>query len=416
MDPIAQIQRLGWEWSTDGAGTGLGPGVIVSVKISGRTLRAFVPLQRVWLTFDQELQGVGCVGSAFVGAPFSCVGFFGFVSSAAKSLGKAASSLVPKAITRAASSVVNTAKTYAGKAYNAATSIPGLGTVIKASGALATLPARAAQQLIAGRRIDQIAVDQFKTALGSARTLAPYVQTVASFVPGLGTGVSAGIGGALALAQGRPIDEAMMTAARSAIPGGPAAQAAFSVAADVMQGKPVDQIAINALPLDPNAKAAMLRGVAAARELANGRPVDQVVIDQALRSLPPAAQKAIQVGVAMGHARNLQHAAGAAVQGAAQLAGDYGRGVFAAQQFARGVRTQPVLAAMQRGYASRGALSQIVHHASQGNPQAGRIVSALSMMRQAPSGGGMFGALRRALPAPAAPRLPFFGPFAGRFA
>lgn len=393
MDPIAQIQRLGWEWTNDGAGHG--PGVVLSVMVDGRTLRAFVPLSRVWLTFDRELQGVGCVGSAYVGEPFSCVGFFGFVKKAAKSIGKAASSVVPKAIKRAASSVVNTARNYATKAYSAVTRVPVLGTIAKATTTLATLPARAATQLLSGRRIDQIAVDQFKTALGSAKTLAPYVQTVVSFVPGVGQGVSAGIGGALALAQGKPIDEAMLAAAKSAIPGGPLAQSAFSVATDVMQGKPVDQIAINALPVDPNAKAAMLRGLAAARDLAAGKPVDQVVIDNAIRSLPPQAQKAVQIGVAMGHAKNLQGAARSAAFGAQQLAGDYSRGVAAAQQYARGVRSAPVLSALNRAHQSRGALTQIVQHAQRGNAQAGRIVNALRIMqRPAPAPrGGMFGNL-----------------------
>lgn len=417
MDPIAHIQRLGWEWSPDGAGTGLGPGVVLSVKVSGRVMRAFVPLSRVWLTFDQELQGVGCVGSAWVGEPFSCVGFFGFIKKAAKSLGRAASSLVPKAITRAASSVVNSATRYAGQAYSAATRVPVLGSALRASTALMTLPARAAQQLLSGGRIDRIAVDQFKTALSSAKTLAPYVQTVVSFVPGVGQGVSAGIGAGVALAQGKTIDQALVEGVKASLPGGPLAQAALSVAMDVAQGKPVDQIAINALPIDPNAKIAMLRGVAAARDLAAGKPVDQVVIDQAVRSLPPAAQKAVQIGVALGHAKNLQGAAGAAVHGASQLAGDYSRGVAAAHQFARGVRSQPVLHALNRAYASRGALTQIVQHAQQGNPQAGRIVNALSMMRAAPATAprGLFAALSRHLPPPA--RAPSgFAALAGRFA
>lgn len=417
MDPIAQIQRLGWEWlpngltDNEGAAMGTGAGVVITVQISGRKMRAFVPLSRVWVTFDQELQGVGCVGSAWVGEPFSCVGFFGFVKKAASSLGKVASAVVPKAITRAASSVISTAKNYAGAAYNAATRVPGLGTIVKAGGTLATLPARAAQQLIAGKRIDQIAADQFKTALGSARALAPYVQTVVSMVPGIGSGVSAGIGGALALAQGKPIDQALIEATRAAIPGGPLAQSAFSVATDVMAGRPIDQVALNAIPMDPTAKAALMRGLGAARELANGRPVDQVVIDNAVRSLPPAVQKAVQVGVAMGHARNLQGAAGAAVQGASQLAGDYARGVTAAQDFARGVRSPAVVAAMQRAAASRGALTSIVQHAAHGNPQAGRIVNALSMMRRP---GGMFGGLvQRLAPAamPRPPMLPAFGRF-----
>ena len=79
MDEIAQIKRLGWDWRSDGVGMGLGPGVLLSIVVGDRTLRAFVPLSHVWLAFDKELQSVGCVGSAWVGAPFSVGGFFSFV-------------------------------------------------------------------------------------------------------------------------------------------------------------------------------------------------------------------------------------------------------------------------------------------------------------------------------------------------
>ena len=54
MDEIAQIQRLGWDWRSDGLGIGLGPGVVLSVQINGRTLRAFVPLSHVWLAFSNH--------------------------------------------------------------------------------------------------------------------------------------------------------------------------------------------------------------------------------------------------------------------------------------------------------------------------------------------------------------------------
>ena len=68
-DEITLIQRLGWDWRDDGVGMGLGPGVLLSVVASGRTLRAFVPLSHVMLAFDNELQKVGCVGMAITMAP-----------------------------------------------------------------------------------------------------------------------------------------------------------------------------------------------------------------------------------------------------------------------------------------------------------------------------------------------------------
>lgn len=400
MDPIAQIQKLGWDWRQDGLGLGRGPGIVLTVQVQGRLLRTFVPLSHVWMAFDNELQSVGCVGAAWVGEPFSVGGLFSFVKKAVKSIGKAASSVVPTAIKKAATAVVNTAEHAGAAALNAVNKIPVLGTITHAAESLALLPAQAASQLVQGKRIDQIALGQFRSALGSVKTLAPYVATIVSFVPGVGTGIAAGIGAATALAQGQSISEAMMTAARSAIPGGPAAQAAFSVASDAMQGKPISSIAIDALgsAISPSAKRELMMGLSAAKDIAAGKPVSQVVLDNALHQLPPAAQKAVQVGIALGHAKNLQGAAGAAVQGASQLVSAAANGAVAAQHFANGIRTPAVISALQHAQASHAALATIVQQAQQGHPQAQSIINAVKMIRPtiAPP---------RALPA--APRFPW---------
>lgn len=384
MDPVHQIQKLGWDWRSDGLGMGLGPGVLLSVQVDGKVLRAFVPLSRVWEAFDQELQAVGCIDAASVGAPYSVGGFFSFVKKAVKSVSHAATSVakavVPKAIQRAASSVVSTAKRFGSAALHAVSKIPVLGTAVN----LALLPATAANQLLAGKRIDRIAMDQFHSALKGVKTLAPYVQTVISFVPGVGTGISAGLGGALALASGQSISEAMLAAAKSAIPGGPAAQAAFSIASDVMQGKPITTIAVDALPVSPEAKRAVLQGLHAAKALASGQKVSQVFLDNALQALPPAARTAVQVGVALGHAKNLQEAAGAAVQGAQSLAASRSAGLQAAQHFAQGIRTPAVIHALTQAEQSRQALSHIAAAASAGHQQARHVLAAYQQIHAAP--------------------------------
>jgi hypothetical protein len=120
MDEIAQIQRFGWEWRPDGVGGGTGPGVLVRVVAGGRTLAVFVPLGRVWVNFDTELQRVGCPSSQSVGAPFSVGGFFSFVKKAVSSVAK---KVVPKAIQRAAAKVVSVAKHTAQRAVRAGVSI-----------------------------------------------------------------------------------------------------------------------------------------------------------------------------------------------------------------------------------------------------------------------------------------------------
>lgn len=328
---IRQIQRLGWEFRPDGI-AGQGPGVLFTVRISGQDVRTFVPLHRVWVTFDQELQAVGCPSAASVGAPYSVGGFFSFIKKAASGV---VNKVVPKAIRKAAAKVVSVAKS-------------------------------------------------------AAKMMVPYIQSAASFVPGVGTGLSAALGGAMALASGRRIDQAFIEAAKSAIPGGPLARAAFSVASDALQGKRIDTIALNALPLPPAQKSALTRAISAAKDLAAGKRVDRIVMDQAMRQLPPELQKAVHVGTQIGHAKSLQSAASSAAHGAMQLARDYNHGIAAAQHFASGARSPATLAAMQRAVDSRAALSRIVRSASKGHPQATNILHAF-----------------RAL---SAPRVPFRAP------
>ena len=65
----------------------------------------------------------------------------------------------------------------------------------------------------------------------------PYVQSVLSFVPGVGTGISAALGAAQALADGRPIDEAIVAGARRHS-GQSVAQIAFDSAWGLATGVP----------------------------------------------------------------------------------------------------------------------------------------------------------------------------------
>ena len=126
-DGMHELQRLGFQWHDNG--------IIVSVVIDGRTMQVFVPIRRVWTTFERELQAVGCPSAGAVGCigpdaiavgypgPLSVGGFFDFVKKAVKSVSKAVKKVVPKAIQRAASKVVSVAKKYGGKALSAAGSV-----------------------------------------------------------------------------------------------------------------------------------------------------------------------------------------------------------------------------------------------------------------------------------------------------
>ena len=82
-------------------------------------------------------------------------------------------------------------------------------------------------------------------------------EMVAPFVPGIGTGVAAALGAANALAAGRPITEAVLAAARGALPGGAIAQAAFDVALNLAKGKNIAEAALAAAR--DRCRAALLR-------------------------------------------------------------------------------------------------------------------------------------------------------------
>ena len=136
-------------------------------------------------------------------------------------------------------------------------------------------------------------------------------EMVAPFVPGIGTGVAAALGAANALASGRPITEAVLAAARGALPGGAIAQAAFDTALSLAKGKSLSEAVLSAardrLPGGPAARAAFDGAVA----LAQGKRLQDVAFATAGRLLPPSpyAADALSFVQRVANGQNVQHAA-----------------------------------------------------------------------------------------------------------
>jgi hypothetical protein len=130
-----------------------------------------------------------------------------------------------------------------------------------------------------------------KAGIADEREALRFVAMVAPFVPGVGTGVAAALGAADALANGKPITQALIAGVRGSIPGGPAAQAAFDTGAGLIQGKRIDEslltAARNRLPPGP-AQAAFDTAVA----LAQGKKVQEALILGAGKLLPPSQYSA----------------------------------------------------------------------------------------------------------------------------
>jgi hypothetical protein len=228
---------------------------------------------------------------------------FGFIANAAKAAGRAAGSAVSavNSVTGAIGSAIQKVP-LAGPLYHAAFDLYVQG------------PFQIAQGLASGKRIDQVALGRIQSTMADWHEAAPYAQAVISLVPAAGPAVAAGLGTAVALANGQSISDSLIAGARGAIPGGPLAQAGFDMGVAAMKGERIDQAALNvatsAAGLSPAASQALRQGLTAARDLADGKKVSQVALDQAEQAakqyLPATAQKALTVGIALGQGKRLQ--------------------------------------------------------------------------------------------------------------
>jgi hypothetical protein len=200
-----------------------------------------------------------------VSAPENMEGIFDAIGKAAKSVGKA--------VGGAASAV--------DKVYVSATPRwlrQGVGIVT--GGTQAKLAFDTASALAQGQRIDRAFMGAVQNQVDAWKGAAPFIQLGLQVVPGIGQGASAAIGAGLALAEGKPITEAAIAAAKSALPGGPIAQKAMDVG---------------------------LRMVSAA---AAGKPLDVAVLEAARAQLPGGklAQMAFDAGLALAQGKKLQDA------------------------------------------------------------------------------------------------------------
>lgn len=189
-------------------------------------------------------------------------------------------------------------------------SVPVVGEPISVAYDVTVGPQFATAEAIAnGQRVDKAVYEGLKKTVKAQQRAAPYAQTIASVVPGVGTGAAAAIGAANALSKGQKIDDALVAGIRGAIPGGPGAQAAFDVAYAMSQGKQPSPEAIQAIPIPPAQKAALSQALGATRELANakGPPLDAIKsADHLVELLPKNVRNAVKVGIATSRGQNLQ--------------------------------------------------------------------------------------------------------------
>jgi hypothetical protein len=137
-----------------------------------------------------------------------------------------------------------------------------------------------------GENILKAAGRAAQAGIGDVRESLRFAAMVAPFVPGIGTGVAAALGAANALASGERITDAIIAAARNAVPGGALAQTAFDMAANVARGQSLGDAALGALrsrlPGGPAAQAAFDAGLA----LAKGKSLQDSLIAGGARLMP----------------------------------------------------------------------------------------------------------------------------------
>lgn len=120
-------------------------------------------------------------------------------------------------------------------------------------------------------------------------------QTGASFIPGIGSAVSAGMASAAAIGKGKSLADVGLAAARGALPGGAMTQAAFDIGVGALKGKRLDKVALGAirrqLPGGPMAKGAFDAAIAT---IEGAKPHE---LDRARKSLDPSARSAFDAAV-----------------------------------------------------------------------------------------------------------------------
>src|SRR6185295_9124235 len=201
--------------------------------------------------------------------------------------------------------VMNKAAKNAGKAVG---KLPVVGKPLKAAANLAISPLKAAggfvSKVASGERIDRAFLSSAKGQIAAIKEVAPYVKFVASYVPGVGTGVAAAIAAGTALADGRTITDAVLEGARGAVPGGALGKTAFDSVLAISKGNSISSVAMQAAL--KNLPAGVQQAANTAIAAANGKNVREAVLQAVRAQLPADAKKAVEIGTALGVARNIQ--------------------------------------------------------------------------------------------------------------
>ena len=155
------------------------------------------------------------------------------------------------------------------------------------------------QIIIEGYGVDAVALAELKKQLKDFKAVGPYAQMICSFIPGVGTYIAGAIGCGLALANGEPIGEAILSGVEGMLPGGPLAKMACDVAragiTAAVEHKKITWTSIaqegisaaaSAISLPDAAKDALEGALTCATSLMQGKTLDRSLVAGVAEALP----------------------------------------------------------------------------------------------------------------------------------
>jgi hypothetical protein len=121
------------------------------------------------------------------------------------------------------------------------------------------------------------------------------IAMIASYIPIYGTALSFIINTTVSLAEGEPVDQSVLDGIGGALPEQPASGMAFKAAVAIGKGERIDRIAIDALPLDKSVKDVLKVADDVVYGIASGQNVTDVVYGTIHNTLPPEAQRGMDL-------------------------------------------------------------------------------------------------------------------------
>jgi len=275
----------------------------------GRRYRVGLPVGYYADVFCSFLQRFGVRLQPEVGEDLASVdGLFGFVKKAARKAKKATRKAVQATAGRVTRTAQKAVSKTAGRVYQRV--VP---KKIRRVVSKVTRPVTRSAIYRSGMQPSMVLSKRFaQETRRYGPTAARLAATGASFIPGVGTGVAAGLSGAAAVAEGRKWQDVAKQAALGAVPGGALGRAGVQAAYGVATGKRLDRALLSgareAVPGGPAGQAIFDASLAVARGKRPDRAVKQAAVRMAMQQVPPQYRRVAAAGIAAAQGKRVDRA------------------------------------------------------------------------------------------------------------